>query len=124
MYQNLGFTIYPGYGIPIRDLDTSHALNLCYSFQWTDLLESLHHSPFTIYTMVSYMLSNTHMIDKFLDKDEIQIDDIFSDVCEVQNISHSLIPRLQPDFNIVRQKPLIDRRLSFPRRYSMDGMIP
>jgi len=33
MYQNLGFTTYPGYGIPIRDLDTSHALNLCYNFQ-------------------------------------------------------------------------------------------
>lgn len=63
MYQNLGFTIYPGYGIHIRDLDTNRALNLCYNFQRTDLLYSLHHSPFTIYTMVSYMLSNTHIID-------------------------------------------------------------
>ena len=34
--------------------------------------------------MVSYMLSNTHLIDKFLDKDEIKIDDIFPDVCEIQ----------------------------------------
>ena len=34
--------------------------------------------------MVSYMLSDTHIIDQFLEKDEIEIDDIFSDICEVQ----------------------------------------
>ena len=67
MYQNLGFITYPSYGIPIKDLDTNRTLNLSYNFSRTDLLGSLHHSPFTIYTLVSYMLSNTHMIDKFLD---------------------------------------------------------
>ena len=93
MYQNLEFTTYPGYGIPIKDLDTNHALNLCFNFVRTDLLDSLHHSPFTIYTMVSYMLSNTHMIDRFLDKEEIRTDDIFSDVCEIRQVSHSFLPR-------------------------------
>jgi len=91
MYQNIGFTTYPGYSLPLRDLDTNHALNLCYNFQRTDLLASLHHSPFTIYTMVSYMLSNTHMVDKFLNKEDIEIDDIFTDVCAIQNVSHSCI---------------------------------
>ena len=33
--------------------------------------------------MASYMLSNAHMIDKLVDKEEIEIDDIFSDICEV-----------------------------------------
>ena len=83
MYQNLGFITYPGYGIPLKDLDINRALNLCCNFSRTDLLGSLHHSPFTIYTLVSYMLSNTHMIDKFFNKDEIEIDDIFFDVCEI-----------------------------------------
>jgi len=89
-----------------------------------DLLESLHHSPFTIYTMVSYKLSNTHMIYRFLDKDEIKIEDIFSELYEVQNILHSFIPRLQPETNIdLQQKPLLNRRVSFPRRYSLGGTI-
>jgi len=76
-YQKLGFTVYPGFGLPIKDLDTCRALNLGYDFSRADLFENLSHAPFTIYTMVSYMLSNTHLIDRFLDKDEIQIDDIF-----------------------------------------------
>jgi len=62
-YQKLGFTAYLGFGLPIKDLDTCRALNLYYNFSRTDLLESLQHSPFTVYTMVSYMLSNTHIID-------------------------------------------------------------
>jgi hypothetical protein len=122
MYQNLGFTTYPGYGIPIKDLDTNRALNLCYHFQRIDLLESLHHSPFTIYTMVSYMLSNTHMIDKFLNKDEIEIDDIFSDICEVQPNSHTFIPAIQPVAHInLQPKPLLGANPSIHRRYSVDG---
>jgi len=32
IYQNLGFTTCTGYGIPIKDLDTDHALTLCYKF--------------------------------------------------------------------------------------------
>ena len=115
---------YPSCGIPINDLDTSCALNLCCNFQRTDLLDSLHHSPFTTYTTVSYMLSNTHMVDRFLDKEEIKTDDMFSDVCEIQQVSHSFLPRLEPDWEIdIQKKPLIDRRLSFPRRYSVDGTI-
>jgi len=50
--------------------------------------------------MVSYMLGNTRRIDKFLEKDEIEIDDIFSDVCEIQQISHSCVPRLTPEWEI------------------------
>jgi len=86
-YQKLGFTVYPGFGLPIKDLDTCRALNLCYDFTRTDLLESLQHASFTIYTMVSYMLSNTHIIDRFLDKGEIKIEDTLFDVCEIQHIS-------------------------------------
>ena len=100
---------YPSYGTPIDDLDTICALNLCYNFQRTDLLDSLHHSPFTTYTTVSYMLSNTHMVDRFLDKEEIKTDDMFSDVCEIQQVSHSFLPRLEPDWEIdIQKKPLID----------------
>ena len=64
---------YPSYGTPIDDLDTICALNLCYNFQRTDLLDSLHHSPFTTYTTVSYMLSNTHMVDRFLTKKRLRL---------------------------------------------------
>ena len=72
--------------------------------------------------MVSYMLSNTHMIHKFLDKEEIKIDDIFSDICEVQKGPHNFLPIIQPNWDIdILPKPLIDRWLSFPRRYSVDG---
>ena len=73
-HKKLGFTIYPGFGLPIKDLDTCRALNLCYDFSRTDLLENSRHAPFTIYTMVSYMLSNTYIIDRYLDKNEIEID--------------------------------------------------
>jgi len=31
-YQKLGFTVYPGFGLPIKDLDTCRALNLRYDF--------------------------------------------------------------------------------------------
>ena len=52
----------------------------------------------------------------------IGIDDIFFDVCEIQQISHSCVPRLTPKWEIdIQKKPLIDRRLSFERRYLVDG---
>ena len=64
------------------------------------------------------------MVDRFLDKEEIKTDDMFSDVCEIQQVSHSFLPRLEPDWEIdIQKKPLIDRRLSFPGRYSVDGTI-
>jgi len=72
-YQKLGFIVYPSFGLPISDLDTCRALNLGYDFPRADLLESLSHAPFTIYTMVSYMLSNTHIIDRFLDKMKLKL---------------------------------------------------
>ena len=34
--QNIGFTTYPGCGIPIRDPDTNKSLNLCYDFKRVD----------------------------------------------------------------------------------------
>ena len=40
------------------------------------------------------MPGNTHMIDEFLDKEDIEIDDIFSDGCEIQNVSHSYLPKI------------------------------
>jgi len=116
IYQTLGFTTYPGYGIPIRDLDNSRALNLCYRFQRTDPLESLHHSPFTIHTMVSYMLSNTHMIDKFLDKDKIEIDGIFSDVCKIQTFCILLFP----GYNLISLQ-ISDKSLSYADELSSLG---
>ena len=52
----------------------------------------------------------------------IEIDNIFSDVCEIQQISHSCVPRLTPEWEIdIQKKPLIDRRLSFERRYLVEG---
>jgi len=100
-YQKLGFTIYPGFGLPIKDLDTCRALNLCYDFSRTDLLENSQHAPFTIYTMVSCMLSNTHIIDRFLDKNEIEIDDIFSDVCEIQHITLRFYHESSPNRSLI-----------------------
>jgi len=85
-------------------------------------LDSLHHSPFTIYTMESYMLSNTHMIDKLLNKEDIEIDDIFFDVYKIQNVSHSYLSKINPNWEIdIRQNPLLDNQLNFPKLYSVDG---
>jgi len=121
-YQKLGFTIYPSFGLPIKDLDTYRALNLCYDFSRTDLLENSQHAPFTIYTMVSYMLSNTHIIDRFLDKSEIEIDDIFSDVCEIQHITPQTLPRVEPKVELdIELKPILNRTMSMAHRYSNDG---
>jgi len=121
-YQKLGFTIYPGFGLPIKDLDTCRALNLCYEFSRIDLLENSQRAPFTIYTMVSYMLSNTHIIDRFLDKNEIEIDDIFSDVCEIQHITSQTLPRVEPKSELdIELNPILRRSMSMTHRYSIDG---
>jgi len=48
------------------------------------------------------------MIDKFFNKEDIEIDDIFYDVCEIQNISHSYLPKINPNWEIdIGQKPLL-----------------
>ena len=121
IYQNLAFTLYPGFSIPIRDLDTCRALNLCYQFSRTDLLENAHHSPFTIYTMVSYMVSNSHIIDRFLDKDFIDINDVFSDVCTAQPITHTSVPSQNQNWTMdIRPKPLLISRAPSMARYSVD----
>jgi len=121
-YQKIGFTVYPGFGLAISDLDPCRALNLGYDFPRADLLESLSHASFTIYTMVSYMLSNTHIIDWFLDKNEIEIDDIFSDVCEVQHVAPHTLAKVEPIRELdIRIKPILDHTISMPHHYSIDG---
>ena len=122
IYQNLAFTIYPGFSIPIRDLDTCRALNLCYKFARADLLECMHHSPFTIYTMVSYMISNSHIIDRFIDKDFIDINDVFCDVCEAQpNTSYGLAAQPHNWVLDLQPKPLLPARTQSMARFSVDG---
>ena len=122
IYQNLAFTLYPGFGIPIKDLDTSRALNLCYKFDRTDLLESLHQSPFTIYVMVSYTLCNTHIIDRFLDKDYIEINDIFSDACQEEPLARSCMISTSNRWTMdIQSKPLFNPNSGTTARYSVDG---
>ena len=68
------------------------------------------------------MLSNTHVIDRFLDKNEIEIDDIFSNVCEVQPVAPHTLPQVEPIRELdIRIKPILDHTMSMPHRYSIDG---
>ena len=68
------------------------------------------------------MLSNTHIIDRFLDKNEIEIDDIFSDVCEIQHITSQTLPRVEPKSELdIELKPILSRTMSMAHRYSIDG---
>jgi len=72
--------------------------------------------------MVSYVLSNTHIIDRFLDKNEIEIEDIFSDVCEVQPVAPHTLPRVEPIRELdIRVEPLLNRTISMPHCYSIGG---
>ena len=72
--------------------------------------------------MVSYMLSNTHIIDQFLGKDEIEIEDIFSDVCEILHISHQTLPGVEPKVELdIGLKPILSRTTRIAHRYSIDG---
>ena len=72
--------------------------------------------------MVSYMLSNTHIIDRFLDKNEIEINDILSDVCEIQHITPQTLPRVEPKVELdIELKPILNRTMSMAHRYSNDG---
>ena len=68
------------------------------------------------------MLSNTHIIDRFLDKNEIEIDDIFSDVCEVQHITPQTLPQVEPKVELdIGLKSILNRTMSMTHRYSIDG---
>jgi len=72
--------------------------------------------------MVSYILSNTHIIDRFLDKDEIEIEDIFSDVWEIQHRAPQTLPRVEPKVELdIGIKPILSRTMSMAHRYSIDG---
>ena len=69
------------------------------------------------------MLSNTHIIDRFLNKNEIEIDDIFSDVYEVQHITQTL-PRVEPKVELdIGLKPVLNKTMSMAHRYSIDGSM-
>jgi len=68
------------------------------------------------------MLSNTHIIDRFLDKNEIEIDDIFSDVCEIQHIAPQTLLRVEPKVELdIGLKPILNKTMSMGHRYSIDG---
>jgi len=68
------------------------------------------------------MLSNTHIIDRFLDKNEIEIDDIFSDVCEIQHITSQTLPRVEPKGELdIGLKPILSRTMSMAHCYFIDG---
>ena len=68
------------------------------------------------------MLSNTHIIERFLDKNEIEIDDIFSDVCEVQHITAETLPRVEAKVELdIGLKPILNRTMSMTHRYPIDG---
>jgi len=68
------------------------------------------------------MLSNIHIIDRFLDKDKIEIEDIFSDVWEIQHRAPQTLPRAEPKVELdIGIKPILSRTLSMAHRYSIDG---
>ena len=69
------------------------------------------------------MLTNTYIIDRFLDKDEIEIEDIFFDVFEIQHISPQTLPRVEPKVELdIGLKPILSRTISMAHRYSIDGL--
>ena len=48
---------------------------------------------------------------------------IFSDVCEVQPVAPHTLPRVEPIKELdIRIKPILNRTISMPHRYSIDGL--
>lgn len=72
--------------------------------------------------MVSYMLSNSHIIDRFLDKEFIDINDVFSDVCTAGPITHTGMNSQNQHWAMdIKPKPLLISRAQTMARFSIDG---
>ena len=73
--------------------------------------------------MVSYILSNTHMIDKFLDKEDIEIDDLFLMFVKYKRFHILSFPGYDLIWKLISTRsPSSTDGLVF-RRYSVDGTM-
>ncbi|XP_076913512.1 uncharacterized protein LOC143572173 [Bidens hawaiensis] len=110
-YGKFMFTIYPKFALHRDSKDFDKTLSFIHQCERTDLKEP-GNKVFTINYLISYALTNsTHSIE-YKEKENITIEDIFSEIGTVEGSKFSEPSQLQEDWaiNIARNKqPLVSR---------------
>nr|AGR88236.1 movement protein [Dahlia mosaic virus] len=117
-YGKFMFTVYPKFALHRSSKDFDKTLSFIHQCERTDLMEQ-GNKVFTINYLISYALTNsTHSIE-YKEKENITIEDVFSEIGTVEGSKFSLPSQLQENWaiNIARNKQV----LGFKPRHSFSG---
>jgi len=107
-YGKFMFTVYPKFALHRESKDFDKALSFIHQCERTDLMEP-GNKVFTINYLIAYALTNsTHSIE-YKEKENITIEDIFSEIGTVEGSKFTEPSQLQENWaiNIARNKPFL-----------------
>ncbi|KAI3786354.1 hypothetical protein L1987_39969 [Smallanthus sonchifolius] len=108
-YGKFMFTIYPKFALHRNSKDFDKTLSFIHQCERTDLMEP-GNKVFSINYLISYALTNsTHSIE-YKEKENITIEDIFSDISTIEESKFSKPSQVQENWaiNIARNKQILD----------------
>jgi hypothetical protein len=107
-YGKFMFTVYPKFALHKESRDFDKSLSFIHQCERTDLMET-GNKVFTINYLVAYALTNsTHSIE-YKEKENITMEDIFSEIGTVEGSKFAEPSQLQENWaiNIARNKPFL-----------------
>ena len=120
-YGKFMFTVYPKFALHRESRDFDKSLSFIHQCERTDLMEP-GNKVFTINYLIAYALTNsTHSIE-YKEKENITIEDIFSEIGTVEGSKFTEPSQLQENWaiNIARNKPFLGIKPRF--NFSKDDL--
>lgn len=110
-YQKFMFTVYPKFGLSIETKNLDKVLSFVHHFERENLMNP-GDTVFSITYLVGYALSNSHHAIDYKQKQYIEIDDIFSEIGQVEEKQFSDTTPLDSDWaiNIAQNKQLLGQK--------------
>lgn len=96
-YGKFLFTVYPKFGLSLQNARLDRTLSLIHRFERKDLMNKGDH-PFTITYLVGYALTNSHHSIDYKHKETIELEDIFSDLGQVNGKEFCKLPEMEQNW--------------------------
>lgn len=111
IYQKFMFVVYPKFAISLQNKDLDQTLSFIHEFERTDLMNP-GNKVFSLTYVVGYALSNSHHSIDYKHKENIELEDVFSEIGQIEQRQFSEISPLDSSWaiDIAQNKGLMGQK--------------
>ncbi|GKC90652.1 reverse transcriptase domain-containing protein [Tanacetum coccineum] len=122
-YGKFIFTVYPKYGISLKDTNLNKVLSFVHKFERENFMEK-GSKAFSITYVIAYALTNSHHSIDYSNEKTIDLESIFQEIGDINSCKFAEIDDSNNDdwaIDIAKNKRLIDQKPLIKNRKSYTG---